>query len=381
MNISIDQISSLRTPFYHYDTQLLRTTLAALHTACNGDIQLHPHYAIKANANPSLLRIVAAEGLGADCVSAGEIRAAVEAGFAPQTIVFAGVGKTDEEIDAALAAGIGCFNVESLPELEAISQRAAALGTKATIALRINPDIDAHTHEKITTGRSENKFGIHMADMLTVVKSALQSPHLDYAGLHFHIGSNILDLNVFKRLALRINELQRRLETDGISTRTINIGGGLGVDYANPDAHPVPDFQGYADTFRQHLELRPRQVLHCEPGRAVMAQCGTLISRVVYVKQGFDRKFLILDAGFTDLLRPALYNAHHLIENLTSRSQETETYDVVGPICESSDVFQVGAKLPRSSRGDYIALRSAGAYGETMASQYNLRPLPGTLIF
>ncbi len=380
MNFNLRQLEAQETPFYYYDTQLLRTTLAALDAARAGEEHIHVHYAVKANARPELLRIISAAGLGADCVSGGEVRAALEAGFPAESIVFAGVGKADWELRLALEAGIGMFNVESLPELQRISELAVEMGKMARIALRINPNVDAHTHEKITTGLNENKFGLAMEDMLEAVREAERLEGVSYEGLHFHIGSSILDLSVFARLCERINELQDILEKEGIVTRNINVGGGLGTHYEDPDVHPIPDFIGYMDTFRKHLNLRPGQHLHVEPGRSVVAQCGMLVSRVLYEKQGHEKKFLILDAGFTDLIRPALYNAHHLIQNLSSADQTaTERYDVVGPICESSDVFQTQAPLPPSKRGDLIAFRTAGAYGEVMASQYNLRRLPGAV--
>lgn len=371
---------TLETPCYYYNTKLLRTTLAALNAARANQRDIHVHYAVKANARPELLRIIAEAGLGADCVSGGEIKAAIEAGFPAESIVFAGVGKADWEIRLALEAGIGMFNVESIPELERISELASEMGKTARVAFRINPNVDAHTHEKITTGLNENKFGIAMEDMVPAIRMSETLPSVSYEGLHFHIGSSILNLDIFGRLCERINELQDILEAEGIVTRNINVGGGLGTHYEDPDVHPIPDFIGYMDTFRKHLKLRPGQQLHMEPGRSIVAQCGMLLSRVLYVKQGHEKQFLILDAGFTDLIRPAFYNAHHLVQNLSAEGAEaTERYDVVGPICESSDVFQTNTMLPPCKRGDIIAFRTAGAYGEVMASQYNLRRLPGAV--
>lgn len=380
--MNTEQILSqtLETPCYYYNTKLLHTTLAALNAARANQRDIHVHYAVKANARPELLRIIAEAGLGADCVSGGEIKAAIEAGFPAESVVFAGVGKADWEIRLALEAGIGMFNVESLSELERISELAVEMGKTARVAFRINPNVDAHTHEKITTGLNENKFGIAMEDMVPAIRRSEALPNVSYEGLHFHIGSSILNLDIFARLCERINELQDILDAEGIQTRNINVGGGLGTHYEDPDVHPIPDFIGYMDTFRKHLKLRPGQQLHMEPGRSIVAQCGMLLSRVLYVKQGHEKQFLILDAGFTDLIRPAFYNAHHLVQNLSAEGVEpTERYDVVGPICESSDVFQTGTMLPPSKRGDIIAFRTAGAYGEVMASQYNLRRLPGAV--
>ena len=377
MNFPIDLFKDTPTPFYYYDLELLRRTLAELKAAIPSPAY-KVHYAMKANANPDVLAEIHAAGLGIDTVSGNEIKAAIDAGFAPEKIVFAGVGKTDAEINLALAAGIGCFNVESVPELEVISALAVKAGKVANVALRVNPDIDAHTHHYITTGLAENKFGINMDLLDSVIDLALTLPGVCLTGLHFHIGSQITDNTPFAILSERINTLQDRYEERGLSFATINVGGGLGIDYDNPDANPVPDFAAYFATFASRLHLRPGQELHFELGRAIVAQCGSLISRVVYVKKGTEKQFAILDAGMTDLIRPALYQAHHEIQNLTSDGP-AETYDVVGPICESSDVFATDVKLPEVHRGDLIALRSAGASGEIMASRYNLRALPGCL--
>lgn len=380
MPIDKDIIHGARTPFYYYDTKNLRTTLRAATAALADEEHLHLHYAVKANARRELLEIIAQAGLGADCVSGGEIKVAVDAGFAPQGIVFAGVGKADWEISLAIDAGIGCFNVESIPELEVINDIAAGKGKCADIAFRVNPNVDAHTLAKITTGLSENKFGIAIEDLIPAIRRAAELKNVNFTGLHFHIGSSILDLATYIPLCERINELQDSIEAEGFACSSINVGGGLGTHYEDPDVHPIPDFIGYVDIFRKYLRLRPGQQLHFELGRSIVAQCGSMIAKVLYVKRGREKNFLVLDAGFTDLIRPAFYNAHHLIENLTSEDTETETYDVVGPICESSDVFQQNVVLPRCKRGDLIAFRTAGAYGEIMASRYNLRELPGFLI-
>ena len=333
---------------------------------------------MKACANPKVLAIIAQEGFGADCVSGGEIRAALQAGFPADKIVYVGVGKSDWEIELGLEAGIFAFNVESIPELEIINALALQKGKVAQIALRINPNVGAHTHANITTGLAENKFGIDMQDMEHIIALASSMEGVRFTGLHFHIGSQILEMDDFAALCIRINELQDRLEAAGISgIENINVGGGLGIDYKQPDLHPVPDFRSYFDTYRQKLLLRPGQQLHFELGRAIMGQCGTLVSRVLYIKSNPIKNFCIVDAGMTDLIRPALYNAYHHIENLTASDPgDFVTYDVVGPICESSDVFIKNYGMPRTSRGDLIAFRSAGAYGEIMASGYNCRNLP-----
>lgn len=371
----IDKFRELRTPFYYYDTRVLRDTLTAIHKEVSRYERFDVHYAVKANANPKVLSIIRESGLGADCVSGGEIRAAIKAGFPPQKIVFAGVGKADWEIELGLDYDIFCFNVESIPELEVINELAAAKGKVAKVAFRINPNVGAHTHANITTGLAENKFGISMEDMDRVIDVALEMKNVRFIGLHFHIGSQILDMGDFIALCNRVNELQNKLEARQIFVEHINVGGGLGIDYHHPNRQSIPDFKDYFSTYAGQLKLRPHQTLHFELGRAVVGQCGTLISRVLYVKQGTNKKFAILDAGMTDLIRPALYQAYHKMENITS-DEAMQTYDVVGPICESSDVFGKAIDLNEVKRGDLIALRSAGAYGEIMASSYNCRELP-----
>ena len=333
------------------------------------------HYAVKANANPKILNIISQAGLGADCVSGGEILAAVNAGFPPARIVFAGVGKNDKEINLALDKNIFCFNVESVPELDVINELAAKKGKVARVAFRINPNVGAHTHANITTGLAENKFGIAMEDMEEIIDRAATLENVSFVGLHFHIGSQILDMGDFVALCNRINDLQNQLEAHHIVVRNINVGGGLGIDYTHPNKIPIPDFKAYFDTYAKFLKLRKGQKLHFELGRSVVGQCGSLISRVLYVKQGTVKRFAIIDAGMTDLIRPALYQAYHKIENISSEGP-LHTYDVVGPVCESSDVFAKAVDLNECRRGDIVAIRSAGAYGEIMASQYNCRQLP-----
>ena len=365
----------LRTPFYYYDAELLRQTLQTIREEVSKHEGFCVHYAVKANANPKVLRIIREAGLGVDCVSGGEIEASVKAGFPSSKIVYAGVGKSDWEINLGLDNDIFCFNVESIPELEVINELAAQKGKVARVAFRLNPNVGAHTHANITTGLAENKFGIDMRDMLKVIEEASQMANVKVVGLHFHIGSQILDMGDFEALCNRVNELQNELERHRIRLEHINVGGGLGVDYQHPNRVPIPDFKSYFDTYAKKLKLRDGQTLHFELGRAVVAQCGTLITRTLYIKEGYIKKFCIVDAGFTDLIRPALYQAYHKIENLSSE-EPMEAYDVVGPICESTDVFAKQIDINKAHRGDLIAIRSAGAYGEIMASQYNCRQLP-----
>ena len=371
----LERFRTLRTPFYYYETALLLQTLDTVLALTADRPGWKVHYAIKANHNPVILKLIAGSGLGADCVSGGEIQAALDAGFPPDSIVFAGVGKADWEILLGLEAGIGRFNIESTAEMRIIARLAAERGLVAPVSIRVNPDIGAHTLAGITTGLAENKFGIPMRDMEAMILHAAELPNINFVGLHFHIGSQILDMDDFIALCNRINELQDQLELHHIAVGSINVGGGLGVDYHHPDQMPIADFRKYFRTFTKFLKLRPGQTLHFELGRSVVAQCGSLITRVLYIKQGDFKKFLIVDAGMSDLIRPALYQAYHKIENITS-DKPVETYDVVGPICESSDTFGKAVDLPGSARGDLMAIRSAGAYGEIMASGYNCRSLP-----
>ena len=365
-----------QTPFYYYDTVLLQSTLEAIHKEIVQYPNYHVHYALKANANPRLLEIIQQAGFGADCVSGGEVQRAIDAGFPSDKIVYAGVGKSDWEILTALRNDIFCFNVESIPELQVINELATKESKVARVCLRINPDIEAHTHAHIVTGMAENKFGIALKDLLHVVELTNELPNISFEGLHFHIGSQITDMQDYVALCERVNLIQNQLNQLNIYPSVINVGGGLGVDYQTPDLHPIADFNAYFQVFAQHLQLRPNQSLHFELGRAIVAQCGSLITRVLYVKQTDTKQFAIVDAGMTELIRPALYQAKHKIVNMTSRLDIQEKYDVVGPICESSDVFDKDLMLPVTQRGDILAIRSAGAYGESMASTYNCRSLP-----
>ena len=371
----IDKFKKIETPFYYYDCNLLRDTLQAINKELKKYENFIVHYAVKANANAKVLNIIQQTGMGADCVSGGEIQRCLDCGFPADKIVYAGVGKSDWEINLGLDHDIFCFNVESVSELKIINELAAKKGKTANVCFRINPDVGAHTHEKITTGLAENKFGIAMQDMLLTILAASKMSNIHFIGLHFHIGSQLLEMTDFRHLCSRINEIQDGFEQENIKIKNINVGGGLGIDYDNPDKHPIPDFKSYFYTFARYLNLREGQKLHFELGRAVVGQMGSLITRTLYVKQGTAKQFAIVDAGMTDLIRPALYQASHKIENLSS-DDALHAYDVVGPICESSDVFAKEIELNTVHRGDLIAMRSAGAYGEIMASQYNCRKLP-----
>ena len=402
---TISRFQQLETPFYYYDLGVLRDTLAACRAA-SSKYRFHVHYAMKANFNPKVLDAIQSFGFGADCVSGNEVKAAIEHGFGKEQIVFAGVGKSDKEINLALDANIFCFNAESVQELFIINELAKAKNKTANIAIRINPNVDAHTHHFITTGLEENKFGINTWQLPDVVETLRACPNLQFLGIHFHIGSQITDLEVYKNLCTRVNEIQDWFTDKGFEVKILNTGGGLGVDYHNPDSNAIDDFESYFKVFADFLNVRPGQEVHFELGRALVAQCAALISRVLYVKNGLKKNFLVLDAGMTELIRPMLYQAYHQIENLSqsespevgkSQSQKSEVgsqlsqasdreyetihyspitthhYDVVGPICESTDCFRKDVELPQSYRGDLIAIRTAGAYGEVMASGYNLR--------
>lgn len=372
----IEKFNNIETPFYYYDIELLQKTLDTINLETSRYEGFCVHYAVKANANPRILSVIAKSGLGADCVSGNEIKAALEAGFPASKIVYAGVAKTDKEILFGIDNDIFSFNCESIEELEIINELATSRNKVVNVCFRINPNVGAHTHANITTGLAENKFGIPMEDMEKVILMANAMANVNCIGLHFHIGSQILEMDDFKALCERVNELQDRLESQGIYLQNINVGGGLGIDYNDPDGNPIPNFKDFFAAYAENLKLRPGQKLHFEPGRSVVAQMGSLIARTIYIKKGTVKEFCIIDAGMTDLIRPALYDAYHQVDNISNPDGETKKYDVVGPICESSDVFVKDYSMPLTKRGDFIALRSAGAYGEIMASQYNCRALP-----
>ncbi len=370
---TLGRFESLQTPFYYYDLSLLKKTLE-IYTNQIKKYGYHAHYALKANADERILGIIRDAGLGADCVSGNEVALALKLGFAPEKIVYAGVGKSDAEIITALNGDIFAFNCESIPEIEVINGLAASMGKVAKISLRINPDIDAHTHRYISTGRAQDKFGISQWMFDSVLETINKSSNIKLIGLHFHVGSQITDLSVFKLLCERIEALQKWFTDRGVKIENLNLGGGLGIDYSDPDAAPIADFEGYFNIIAKNLKVSPGQKIHFEPGRAIIAQCGSLISRVLYVKMGKGKKFAILDAGMNDLIRPALYQANHKLQNITSSGRVLK-YDVVGPICESSDRFGKNIVMPQTKRGDFVAIRSAGAYGQVMGMRYNQKDL------
>lgn len=373
-NEHIKRFQGLETPFYFYNLGVLEESLKSLVTEAN-KYNYKVHYAFKANVDKQVLSLIQSYGLGADCVSGQEIECALENNFSAHQVVFAGVGKSDLEIKTALEAEIAYFNCESIQELEVINEIALEQNKTARVALRINPNVDAKTHKHIATGTEKTKFGIFMGDFQKALETVMNAKALTLVGLHFHIGSQILDLSTYVDLCERVNAIQADLDKKGIRVPIINVGGGLGIDYLNPEDNPIPDFKSYFEIFHKHLKLRPDQELHFELGRSITASCGALISRVLYVKESAGTKFLILDAGMSSFMRPLLYDAYHKMSNLSTDKFDSESYTVVGPICESSDTFAEDRLLPKTKRGDLIAIYSAGAYGEVMASNYNLKEL------
>jgi diaminopimelate decarboxylase len=376
---TIERFDKIATPFYFYDMDLFRKTvdhvaeLARMH-------DLKVHYAVKANVERRLLEYISGCGFGADCVSGNEVLHAHSCGFPADKIVYAGVGKSDREIYEAMKLGIEAFNCESLQEIFVINEMAHLHGLKANVSVRINPDIDAHTHKYVTTGLYENKFGISNHEFDKLIEFIQKSEHINFFGLHFHIGSQITRVEeVFSLECKRVNEIVKYFESKGLTVNNINLGGGLGVDYDDPDGNPIADFGTWFKAISDNIIRRENQAVHVEPGRSLVAQCASLISRVLFVKSGETKNFLIMDAGMNDLIRPALYGAYHKIENLSATQRSFfptfQAYDIVGPVCESSDVWGAGRLLPLSVRGDLMAIRSTGAYGQVMASRYNMKDL------
>lgn len=384
-NFPIDKLRKMETPVYYYDLNLLRRTLDVIKKAVPED-QIRVHYAVKACNAPEILKEIRKQGFGATCASGGELEAALEAGIKPEKIILSGMAKTDHDIVMALKKEIFCFNVESIQELEVINHLAGQKKKKARVCLRVNPHVESQSLDRISTAMSDSRFGIRMSELDTAMRQCVSMANVEFLGLDFHIGSQILTMEPFEQLCERINRLVESVEqiaytdehlcTTHVVVRHINVGGGLGVNYEDPNGSPIPDFDSYFEVFRRHLHLREDQTLHFEPGRAMVAQCGSLLTRVLYVKSGGEKTYVMLDAGMTDLIRPAMYGSYHHIENLSNPSGEDKIYDIVGPICEPSDVFQSGYAMSKTTRGDLLAIRSAGAYGEVKASAYTLRALP-----
>jgi diaminopimelate decarboxylase len=369
--------AAVGTPFYCYSSAALTEAYDEF-AAAVADLPATICYALKANGNQAVIATLARRGAGADVVSGGELRRALRAGVPTRKIVFAGVGKTPAELAQGLAAGILQFNVESLPELAELNQVALAAGRRATVALRINPDVDARTHAKITTGKAENKFGIAWEQARAAYREAAAMPGLDVAGIGIHIGSQLTGLEPFRAAFGRVAELTRTLRGDGHDIRRLDLGGGLGIAYRGEERPPL---DGYAALAREAVAGLGCELVF-EPGRRLVGEAGVLVARVVYVKQGSGRRFVILDAGMNDLLRPALYDAYHPLLPVRQPAADAAlaAADVVGPICESADCFAVARPLPPLAAGDLVAFAAAGAYGAVMASSYNARPLPAEIL-
>jgi len=369
-----DIVASVGAPFYVYSTATLTRHFRLFDDALAGMDHL-VCYAMKAASNQAILQTLAKLGAGMDVVSGGEYARARAAGVPGERIVFSGVGKTRDEMRLALTGGIRQFNVESEPEMAVLSAVATELGVQAPITIRVNPDVDAKTHAKIATGKSENKFGIPISRAREVYAQAAALPGIDVIGIDVHIGSQLTQLEPFELAYQKVAELTETLRADGHNIRRLDLGGGLGIPYTRSnEAPPLPtDYGAMVKRVLGHLNCE----IEIEPGRLIAGNAGILVSQVIYVKEGEDRKFLILDAAMNDLIRPAMYEAHHDIEPVIEpqAGAERATYDVVGPVCESGDTFAKGREMAQMNAGDLVAFRSAGAYGAVMSSEYNTRPL------
>ena len=370
-NDILNKFHKLKTPFYYYDIDILKRNLESLVKYSDREYN-KIHYAIKANSNNYLLKIIKEYGIGIDAVSSNEIKEAINTGFESKNIVFAGVGKSDDEITYAIKKNISYFNCESLQELEVINQLAKNLSKKINISIRINPNIKTETHKNIQTGFRDNKFGIDINDVNTIPSLIKKLKNINLVGIHFHLGSQITSNEPFIKLCKVVNDINNFLSENSINIKFINVGGGLSVNYNEP-LNSFPNFKDFFNLYNSNINLKNNQKIHFELGRSIICQCGSLVSRILYTKQSFGRKYIILDSGMNNLIRPALYNSKHIILNLSSNSSDEELYDVVGPICESSDVFRENYSLPKSSRNDIIVICSTGAYGDSMSSNYNLR--------
>jgi diaminopimelate decarboxylase len=362
----------LGTPLHAYSASTIRQRIQALQSALQG-LDTLICYAVKANANLGVLELIAAAGLGADIVSAGELQRSLRAGIPADRIVFSGVAKSADEIAAALTAGICRFNVESQDELRLLQDLAAARNTIAHAAVRVNPDVDALTHAKISTGKSENKFGVGIEESREWFAASSRLTHVRLDGLHVHIGSQMLSRDPIRLALQRVAAFWRELASAGHAIDSIDVGGGLGVCYRDGRDQPV-SAADYAEVIRGALSDFGGRIL-LEPGRWLVAESGVLLTRVLRIKQGRQRRFLVVDAGMTELIRPSLYDAWHEIVPLSDRQQPPQLYDVVGPVCETSDTFAVDRELPACEPGDLLKIMTTGAYGAAMSSNYNSRPL------
>ncbi|KAF2989959.1 diaminopimelate decarboxylase [Methylocystis sp. MJC1] len=374
-DVAVSELASeVGTPFYCYSAATIRRHFRVFSQAFTG-LDALVCYAMKANSNQAVLRLLAKEGAGMDVVSGGELARALAAGVPGSKITFSGVGKTDDEIAAALDAGILCFNVESEPELEAISRIASARGCAAPVSLRVNPDVDARTHKKISTGKSENKFGVPLSHAREVYARAAKLPGIKITGADMHIGSQLTDLEPFDEAFSLLAELVRDLRADGHEISHVDLGGGLGIPYHEGDDPQSYHPERYAEIVRRHFGGLGCKLVF-EPGRLIVGNAGVLITRVIYVKQGEAKTFVIVDAGMNDLVRPTLYDAHHDLMPVREPSDRAEIVaDVVGPVCETGDYLALGRKMPEAEPGELIAVLTSGAYGAVQAGTYNTRPL------
>ena len=374
----VEKLKKHETPFYFYDMDLLRQTLDSVVWAA-AKYNFKIHYAIKANYDPRILQVIKEYGLGIDCASGNEVRCAIEAGFDPKSIVYAGVGKRDKEIRYAIEQGIFAINCESLQELEVIDGIAAEMGKVVDCGLRVNPDIDPKTNHCIDTGQADSKFGISYEKVLEQAEWIQSLKHVNIKGMHLHIGSQIRELHVFQYLCDKVNVITDNLVRKGFKLDFVDVGGGLGINYDMPENEPVPNFASVFAIINGNLKVGNREI-HFEFGRSIVGECGELITSVLYRKDtATGRRLVIVDASMTELIRPMLYGSYHDIENLTSTSEKKEKYAIVGTACESTDVFNESVTLPKTVRGDILTIKSAGAYGMSMASRYNQHDLPGAV--
>ena len=364
------KLTKLKTPFYFYDLDLLDKTILSLKESLEPNYSIY--YAIKANNNSKIIKLIKDHDLGIDAVSGEEINKSLNNSIKPKKIVFAGVGKTKDEIIFAIRKKIYLFNCESFDEISLIDKISNELNVKTKIAIRLNPNIDSRSHKYIKTGMFDSKFGIQIDHLAEILEKIKKFNHIDLIGYHFHLGSQIDDLGVFRKLCKVSNEMNIYLKNKNFNITDINLGGGLGINYKEPDLNLIPDFKSYFQIFKKNLIYFDNQKIHFELGRSIVGQSGSLFSSILYLKKSFNKHFIIIDAGMTELIRPALYNAQHHIENLSSNKKEIK-YDIVGPLCESSDTFAKDYYLNQSKIGDLIVIRSTGAYGEVMSNNYNLR--------
>ena len=369
------QLKEIETPFYLYDINLLRQTLESVVYESN-KYNYKVHYAIKANNDDYLLSIIKEYGIGIDCASGNEVRKAIEMGFDPKTVVYAGVGKKDKEIIYALEQEILAINCESIEELQVVNELAGKMGKKADVGLRVNPDIDPKTNHCIDTGQADSKFGIAYDEILENAELIKSLENINIIGIHIHIGSQIRELHVFENMCNKANAIVEKLESLGFSFRMVDVGGGLGINYDVPENEPIPNFASLFSIVHEYLNVKGKEI-HFEFGRSIVGECGELITSVLYNKTtATGRRLLIIDASMTELIRPMLYGSYHNIENITSQEEGFKKYTVVGTACESTDVFDENISLRKSKRGDLLTIKSAGAYGRSMASEYNMHELP-----